>query len=510
MNAKDLLKAGVIVVALAYAAYATTYVIHEKYMLPFHSDEWDHLTVGKEITKTGTIESIKRINPYIGVPYTGYWVNLESGFHAFTAILLLATGLEVTAFGVLMPTIVAFILALNAFVFIRYLTKSALAGLISAVYAVTLKSNVTFLGPWFYVPSSLGLAYAPLFLYAFLRAVQAGKTINAFDLSLGLMLAFVGLAHPPSATTLIPVFILYLLVNPRQIARNKKKMLIAAGGCLLALIAALFVMHVPLQELSNPLDFLSRYLVFTGSDYDVRIMYSYPVYLGYGVIFLAVVGAYVAISSNNREEWILPLAVLSLLPLAVQFYHTGRVFLSPYRRIFFYTAEMLLLSAGIGLYYLYREALNLIRKTRLNVKAKFALDALVIAAIAYVLTVQVASTFTNAKKLYHVIEEKDVEPLLWIRENTPEAAVFMVQIQSAQAVTPIAERRIVGKVRTFLRVSQERVDDTNTFFNVGCEKREQIARKYGVSYVFGPRMSCDFLYLIHNSGGDYVYKVELT
>jgi hypothetical protein len=86
----------------------------------------------------------------------------------------------------------------------------------------------------------------------------------------------------------------------------------------------------------------------------------------------------------------------------------------------------------------------------------------------------------------------------------------MAQIQNAQAVTPIAERRIVGKVRTFLRVPQERVDDTNTFFNVGCEKREEIVRKYGVSYVFGPQMSCDFLYLIHNSGGDYVYKVELT
>ena len=223
MDKKQLAEAITVMIILAYAAYTTTYLIHEKYMLPFHSDEWDHLTIGLEITKTGTIESIKRINPYIGIPYASYWINLETGFHVFTGILLMLTGISVIKFGVLMPTIIALILALNAFTFIRYLTKSKIAGLISAVFAITIKSNVTFLGPWFYVPSSLGLAYAPFFLYVFLRTIKTNKSLNSFDIVFTSAYVVVGLCHPPSVTALIPVFILYLLVNPAEIKKTRKK-----------------------------------------------------------------------------------------------------------------------------------------------------------------------------------------------------------------------------------------------------------------------------------------------
>ena len=509
MDKKQLAEAITVMIILAYAAYTTTYLIHEKYMLPFHSDEWDHLTIGLEITKTGTIESIKRINPYIGIPYASYWINLETGFHVFTGILLMLTGISVIKFGVLMPTIIALILALNAFTFIRYLTKSKIAGLISAVFAITIKSNVTFLGPWFYVPSSLGLAYAPFFLYVFLRTIKTNKSLNSFDIVFTSAYVVVGLCHPPSVTALIPVFILYLLVNPAEIKKNKEKLLLAAATGAILLIAALLVMHIPFKTLTNPASFLERYLVFTGSDYEVKIMYSYPVHLGYGVIALAVLGVYVAISSANREEWILPLAVLSLLPLAVQFYHTGKVYLSPYRRIFFYVAEILLLAAGIGLYYLYREALEIIKRIPMNNNLKLAADLAAIAAVTYLLTLQAATTFANSEKLYHVIEEKDVAPLLWIKENTPEDALIIAPAGASSAVTPISERKIVGKVRTFLRVPQARVDDSGAFFDSGCNKKEEIARKYGVDYTFGPQISCSFLQRVHSSGGNYIYKVLL-
>ncbi|MFH1788731.1 MAG: DUF6798 domain-containing protein [Candidatus Altiarchaeota archaeon] len=509
MDREKLVETIMVCLILAYTAYATTYVIHEEYMLPFHSDEWDHLTIGKEITKTGSIESIKKINPYIGVPYASYWINLESGFHLLTGILLMATGMSAIKFGVIMPTIIAFMLALNAFTLIRYLTKSTIAGLISAVFAATIKSNVTFLGPWFYVPSSLGLAYASFFLYVFLRTVKAGGTLNGFDAVFGLAYAAVGLIHPPSVTALIPVFILYLLVNPVDVKRNKKKILVAAGAGAVALAATLMVMHIPLESLANPAGFLKRYLVFTGSDYEVKIMYSYPAHLGYAVIALSVLGVYVALSSANREEWILPLAVLSLLPLAVQFYHTGKVYLSPYRRIFFYVAEMLLLAAGIGVYYVYREVLAMIKKIPGKNTVKLAADVIVLAAVVYVLTLQVQTTFANSGKLYHVIEEKDVAALEWIRDNTPQDAVIIALPGASQAVTPIAERKVVGKVRTFLRVPQNRLDDSGAFFNEGCDKREEIVRRYGVDYTFGPRVICDFTVLEHASGGAYVYKVLL-
>jgi len=509
MDSQEYLNALVVFIVIAAAAYNTTYVIHRKYMLPFHSDEWDHLTIGKELFKTGSIDSIMRVNPYIGIPYTGYWVNLETGFHVLTAVLLDFTGVEVTRFGVLMPTLIVAFLSLNAYVLVRYLTKSMIAGIISAVYSATLKSNVTFLGPWFYVPSSLGLSFAPLFLYLFLRTLKSNKTINSFDPPLVLLFAVVGLIHPPSVSVLLPIFIVYLVFNPKTLRENKSKILLAMGGGGIILVSMLFVMSIPLSVLSNPGSFLSRYLVFTGSDYNIRIMYSYPAYLGYTVILFVVVGVYASVSSENREEWILPLAVLSLLPLAVQFYRTGSVFLSPYRRIFFYNAEIMLLTAGLGLYYICNQIFCLLRASSINVGIKFVLDISFMAFVFYLLTLQAKSTLAYSEKLYHVIEEKDVEPLLWLKENTPEDSIVLARVQISQAVTPIAERKVVGKVRTFLRVPMERLTDAETFFNVGCTKKKTLADKYNVSYVFGPRISCDFLKLVHAENGNYIYKAQL-
>jgi len=510
MDLKEVIKTGFLLIVLGYVAYSTTYTVHEKYHLPFHSDEWDHLTLGKELTKTGSIESIKKVNPYIGIPYTSYWVNQESGFHLFTALLLDHTDLPVEKFGVVIPTIISFILALNAFVLVRYLTESLFAGLTSAVFSVTIKSNVTFLGPWFFVPSSVGLAFAPMFLYLFLRALYSKKIFNEFDVIFTSTFIVAGLFHPPSVTALIPVFCLYLILNHKILREKKEKFILAAAVGFVLFIAMLFVFNISLSLLSNPISFLSRYLVFTGSDYKIKIMYSYPAYLGWGVISLAILGVYTAISSENRKEWILPVAVISLLPLAVQFYHTGKVFLSPYRRIFFYVAEILLLSAGLGLYYLYREAFNFIKTSAINMKVKVVLDVFVIVLVFYILSLQIDSTFKNADKLYHVIDEGEIEPLYWVKESTPEGAIFITKPEVSQAFTPIAERKIVAKPRTFLRVTQERIDDVNTFFTVGCSKKKQIIEKYDVSYVFGPEISCNFLHLIHSSGGDYIYKVDLN
>ncbi|MFH0861144.1 MAG: hypothetical protein V1921_08075 [Candidatus Altiarchaeota archaeon] len=498
------MKKALTVALILLAAVVTTYGVHLDYSLPFHSDEWDHLTLGKEIVKTGEADSVRAYNPYLGEPYR---VNRGPAYHLLIALLMLHTGLGVTL-GTVLPTSIAFALGAGTYALAKHITGSDFAGALSAVFAMTIKSNVTMLGLWFTVPSAYGIAMAPLIMYLFIRTLEKGHLLNQYDISLGLILAQVAFSHPPSATVLFPVMAAYLILHPKTVWKNKKKLAAFAAIGLLLLAIELYIINIPREDILNPMKFVNRHLRFTSEDEDSDIRYFYPKFVGRLTLFLTIVGAYTMLSSDKRGESILPIALLALLPLVYQYYTTGEVYLTTYRRIFLYNVEILLILAGIGLYKLYditSSTVNRIGDKNIGLPIK----AIILAAVLLVTVNQVESTYEYGEKLYHVIEEKDVSPILWLKDNTPENAIVMATPNIAKAITPLADRKIVGIVRTTLRSSEERSDDSWNFFTVDCDSKKNIARKYGVDYVFhnGP-LGCDFLEEIHNEKGDYVYKVN--
>ena len=75
---------------LAATAYHATYTVHEKYKLPFHADEWDHLTLGLHLARRGSLESIRAYNPYTGLRYR---TNREPGYHLLIGLLYILVGI---------------------------------------------------------------------------------------------------------------------------------------------------------------------------------------------------------------------------------------------------------------------------------------------------------------------------------------------------------------------------------------------------------------------------------
>lgn len=500
-----MIKKVLVLLLLAYAAYHTTYVIHEKYPLPYHSDEWDHLTLSLHLAKEGSIDSIRAYNSFTDTPYR---VNREPGYHLLIGVLYIMAGLSAIKFAVLVPTVVAFILAVGTLAFVRHVTRSWLAGLIAAVFSLTLKSNVTVLGMWFMVPMAAGIALAPLILYLIGRAFNHKKQLNSFDLALILVVATTLLIHPPSATVYIPITIVYLAYNWQLALEKKRKLIVLGAAGLLATAAFMVVTGVSLNALASPLSLVKRFLYFGAEDYEIKILYSYPTYLGKTIILLAAAGVYHTIHSDEKKERIIPLTVLALLLLVAQYYNTGHVLFSTYRRVFMFTGEMVLILAAVGLYYIYESGASLVRKATGDWIFTGIARITLLLLIFVVLDMQVDSMFKYRQRLYHVIEESDVEPIIWLSENTPDGSVIVATSQASKAITPLSGRHVVGIERTMMRSTPERRGDTNAFFNTNCGGKKTRIDKYGIDYAYTRHtLKCPFLSLVHTQNGVKIYEV---
>jgi len=499
-----------LIILLALAAYHTTYTIHEKYSLPFHSDEWDHLTLALHLSKVGNIESIRTYNPYTNTPYKA---NREIGYHLLLALLYQACGLTEIQFAVTTPTVFAFILAFSTLALARHITKSTLAGVIAAIFSLTLKSNVTILGIWFLVPMALGITLAPIILYTLARALNHEKDVNTFDLTFILIVATTLLIHPPSATVYIPITIAYLAYNWEITLAKKRKLAYYATAAILTTLAFLLITKVPLSSLTNPLYFIKQYLYFGSSDYEIQATYAYPTYLGKTILLLSAAGVYHTIHSNEKKERILPLTVLALLPLVAQYYNTQHVLFSTYRRVFMYTAAMILILSAVGLYYLYATITSLIKKTTKDKMFTALTQVALLAIIVFIVTAQLNTTFKYKQRLYHLIEESDVQPIRWLSENTPEDSVIVARSHTSQAITPLSQRHVVGIQRTMLRSTQERTGDANHFFQPDCDcvcKKKRID-KYNITHVYGKeKHSCPFLKKVYTKNSVKIYEVTTS
>ncbi|ODS42164.1 MAG: hypothetical protein MSIBF_02160 [Candidatus Altiarchaeales archaeon IMC4] len=487
---------------IAFISFYTTYTIHSNYPLPFHSDEWDHLTIAKEIVKQ---QDAIYYDPYI--KGSSGSINLELNYHLMLAIMLQLTGLDGITFALIFPAIIMFVLGVNTFVLVRYLTKSDLAGFFSAVLVLTVKSNVTLLGLFFMVPVAYGMSMIPLVLFVFLRAVNSDKLRDPWLFILAVLVVQVAMSHPPSASIYLPIFALYFIFHPGTLWKNKWKLIIPVFA---ALVLLPLFFHVPLVSVASPWDFINHYLKFGYDDPDYHVYYYTPRYLGATIIILALLGAYIA--ALKRQSRILPLAILALLPFVVQFYQMQEIYFSPYRRMLMYNFELLLMLAGIGLWGAYAAVNRINRRYDMGFIFRSITAIVVLLITASILLPQVDSTFEYKNRLYHCIEPKDVAPMLWIKENTKDETIVLAQSSPcvSKAIKPIADRYTVATVRTRLGTSDARNNDVNEFFRAGCGTKKEILEKYTPDYVFsGWKIECQFLNEIHAEKGDYVYEVKL-
>jgi len=520
------------VLVLAAFSFYTTYTIHSSYHLPYHSDEWDHLTMAVEIVKKG---SIVNYNPYLSDEYKK---DLEVSYHVLLSELILMTGLDPVQFSIIFPAIVSFILSLNAFMLVRFITKSSFAGLLSGMLVTTMKSNVTLLGPWFMVPSAYGMSQLPLMLFVFVKAMGAANSvvakkplvrnslmsmnitpaktsekislINLWDVVLGLLFIQITLAHPPSASILLPVFALYLLMHPRLLYRNRFRILIF---CVIAfLLLVNFISFAKLANIKSPLSFmdwlLNDTLVFTDEQYTYHVLYFYPIYLGSAILFLAVLGFYRNMSSDDKSR-IIPIALLALLPFVVQYFEFGKSFFAEYRRLFMYNSELIMILAGMGLYLLYAIGKGIIGVYVKNDFLRKIITAGMLVLIAVALKNQADSTFFYSNRLYMIIGENEVGTIQWLGSNTSENSTVLAYPHVSKAITPLSGRRVLALTQTNLGSGKDEIDKANIFFQNDCNVKAGILNELKPDYVFFKgAINCPFLEEVYESKGSRIYKVN--
>lgn len=512
-----------VLIIIGIVSVFTTYSIHLDYPLVYHSDEWDHLTLVNELIEKGNVESIRAYNPYTGEVNNPDW---ELDYHVLLAVLIDITGIDLIDFGIIFPTIVAFLLALNTYVLVNYIRKDYLSGIIAGIFVLTIKSNVTFFGPWFLVPLSYGMSQMPLLLLIFLRAIKFGNKFSFWDISFALVFLNTTLSYPPSTIILIPIFIVYLLFNYSLLWSNRFKIIL-----LIVLLALGLFIFIPIKEALDPSRFI--YIVIEKLSFGPEdptgytLIVYYPRYLGMLNIALVLIGIYVTLSSKGYEQKILPIMLLVLLPLVVQFYTTQEIYLSPYRRVFMFNTEILLILAGIGLGSILHFFMRITEKqvklyslqrigTQKSDVSTFGkiMRVIVLVIVLSIVVNQVNSTFFYKDKLYRIIEKKDVSPIKWLNENTEQNITVLAMPHVAKAITPISNRKVLTTVRTRLESldtnRDEVIRDAEYFFYAGCNGKKDILQKYSPDYIFSQSsIDCSFLKEVHKENGDYIYKVVL-
>lgn len=484
------------IIILILLSIYTTGSPHFNYPFPFHADEWDNIKIAQEILKE---KKIIEYNPFLaGNPYyinfneeahgvtntnSAIW---ELNYNLFIALSSLFTGISVLDIGLILPSIFVFIMSLNTFILVRYLTKKDVPALLSAIFVTTLKSNVFFLGPWFLVALSFGLAFIPLIFYLFLKSHVSSKYLPV----LFFVFAVTTLAHPASTIIFIPMFGLYMVFNPQMIKQNKNKLLVS-----IALLLVLLLVVVPFEgSVTAYIVKIFKILTFSRStpmNGFVAVM-QFPVYMGIIAFVLSIFGFFKTMMDNEAK--IIPLSVDALLLIILVYIYMGFAFFAPYERLVVYISELMMILAGIGLY---------------NVYQSIKIKKMAAAVIVIILLFQVGSTFAYKKDIPLIIEPQEYGPILWLKDNTPQDAVVLATPRSSEAIGVIGNRKVVSLIRGRLGSSEESVNKSLEFFKGNIETKEKILLELKPDYVYSKEeINMNSLKLVHNENRTYIYEVR--
>jgi len=224
--------------AMLIATFLLVYSIHQYYPYPYLLDEWQHIAQGIQVADR---QGIAYENPYYknadGTGEAGYY---EKGFHVFLAECFMLTGQEPTKFYTYLPALFAAIAALTVFTFTYKASNSYATGLLAMMFYAALRSNVSILGPWFYVPETMGFAY----IYAILYLVDTGLerySIRLLTLSSILTLTL-AIIYPSSAAVAYIAAIIYVAM--RRDTLGDKNIWLIAGTLAIPLLSTGYLLDI--------------------------------------------------------------------------------------------------------------------------------------------------------------------------------------------------------------------------------------------------------------------------
>lgn len=487
------------VLALLAANFLLVYSIHQNYSYLYMLDEWQHMAEGIQVQDNA---GIVLQNPYYKDPGTGIESGFfEKGFHIFLAEVFMLTGQVPVQIYVILPALFAAITALIVFTFAYKTTNNYAIGLFAMLFYAALRSNVSVLGPWFYVPLTMGFTYIYAILYLFSAGLERYR-LRLLLLS-SLLLLTLALIHPWSAAVVFPAIILYIILRPGIL--KEKNVHIIVGIMLIPFLSLGYIINTFWQgTFEKTLAYFTANFLVSGLGIPVTEAAS-PAYIVsfYGVVplLLGLAGAYYIIKKKKGPERIFLAWAAFIAAVIILFQITGKTVLAPYERILYYAFLSFVPLSAIGLYAVLE---YLIKKTQ-NMKLRFLISLLCIGALACLLFMPYYESRTG---LYKIIDD-DAYSGIKALEETGTHHVVLARPEISSAIYPITRNYVISINPAQLSADKQALEDNRRFFMTDCDGKNQILKKYGVDYVFvraEDAQDCPGMKLIYREKGSYIYE----
>jgi len=415
---------------------------HFSYPYPLHVDEWFHIGMARTIMNNNYNSSIDT--------WTGNEMlspSFESGWHYALAAYGKITGDTFVAYLFLAALMSAAAVVSSYFFSKRW---GMLTGFTAALLIAVLPTNIQIGGMSMLLPMNLFFIFMPLCLKI------------AFDFSakwypvLFSILLFLWFAHPPSAAITCIIIGFYALVC--LFGRPLKGVYLLLTESLSFAIFMPFALSI-LDSTGKSIVFNS-YLNFSGL----------PLMMGIIPTILFIVGAYFIIQETDKENISLLISAFFIIGVIVVFARTGVTWFIPIQRI--YLPAMMLLS--------FIAALGLRSLLKMNLSNTFK----GIIAMIFILGI-LFSVYGNLNTDYYkLVNNNEYQDMIWISENTPADAKFLVLPLKARPFYPITLRHVVS-VMPFGPDSllNDINTELNSFLGSGCSNTT-ILEKYRPDYIY--------------------------
>jgi hypothetical protein len=479
------------VVVLALFAYGAVFSIHQGYRFPYHTDEWYNIWYGVEVLDSGGVrEQLKDHR------------NLEMGFSLFYAEFILLSGQDPVTFYQYLPALIASISSVIVFLSIYRISGNYFTAFFSALFFAGLKTNITVLGVWFFVPLTLCIPLVYSVFYLLAAGLENGSFKHIFAASI--ILLGISLIHPCSASFIFPVILLYLAMRPDNVKKN-----LYGLACLFSIPFFSFIYFIKFfwqGDLDSTLRFFADYLVFPVKEFLPWEYYLFlPGFYGEAAIALAVVGIFSIYAYNQNKLKIYVAWAMWTVGSLYMFYNLKFILISPYERTVYYTVMALVPLSGIGLYQVFSWTNQILQRADRRV----ALTVCVILFLAVY-----ASHFSNYYKykpdLYRVIDESDYEGITKLAERGVYHNKIMAQAHTSFTIFPISRNYVVATSPRTSAPGKNVLDAEKFFGNSTCEEKNDILKRYNVDYVYSPaRIDCQSLREIYQKSERFIYKTGL-
>ena len=503
-----------IIILILIFIFIKVYSIHSNYNYPIHLDEYHHIAQSVQIIeKKGFVQT----NPYFA-DEIGH-ENLEPGFHILLSELFLLTGIDPVRHYGFLPALFACLSAFMLFVLVNKITNNFWTGIFAMLFFASLKSSVNILGINFFTPLTACIPLIYLFLLMLTKALLDGDIKRLF-ISIILSACLV-IIYPLCGTLIIPISLLYFLLNPGIIREfyfktkeifaieklNKDKILyfktvVLSIIIILAIITVFFYFwrYIPLSRNKNQ---IINSLIFREGWGKVEIKYFLP-YL-YGIIstILALMG--MIISFKQKKYLIFVFFSFITVGLTSMFNKFGFTILSPYQRTLYFAMLFLIPLSAIGLSYI----TDCMKKLKISFLSKIAKEPMVafLVIIIFICVFLDSYTLIEERKTYSssIISEEEYIAIKWLEKNYGSHNIVLAPVFVSSTIYPISRNYVVSILPGQLR--GKNLNASIDFFNVGCNEKKRIIEENKANLVFSKgKIDCNWLKEVY-SNKNFIYEV---